>query len=165
MKVYLKTLDIVYKFLMYTVAIALTVMICVSFTEVIRRYIFSKSYPWADDLIRYMIIYVGFAGGAAAFRNKALVGLDLFTGFLSKKVQVIVELICNTIILFFLIFLLKYSIDSVQSPSIQLQKGIGLKISMAIPFMALPIGFACMIVFCIDNYRLLYRRLKGETEQ
>lgn len=149
-----------YKILMYAVALSLFLMIAIAFLEVCRRYVWGLSYIWADELIRYLIICVGFLGGAAAFRTKALVSLDLVTQFLPKKTQLVLEIACNTIIIATLVFLTRYSIQTIFTPSIKRQISIGLKVSMSYPYISLPVGFIFMIIFALDNYREFRMRWK-----
>ena len=160
MKFYIKALDVFYMILMSIVSLSLFLMIFVAFLEVCRRYVLGLSYMWADELIRYLIICVGFLGGAAAFRSKSLVSLDLVTQFLPKKIQLILEIVCNTVILASLLFLTKYSIQTLFMPSIRRQISIGLKVSMSYPYVSLPLGFIFMIIFALDNYREFYVRWK-----
>ena len=56
MKTLRKISDAAYKAIMYSVSAVLAIMILVAFIEVIRRYLFGKTFLWSDDLIRYLII-------------------------------------------------------------------------------------------------------------
>ena len=89
LKAFQKVVNFFYKVIMYTVSAALAIMIMVAFIEVVRRYLLGKSYIWADDLIRYLIVYVGFVGGAAAYRDNNLASLDLVTRLFPQKAQLI----------------------------------------------------------------------------
>lgn len=159
MKTFQKIVDSLYKAIMYTVSIALGLMIVIAFIEVLRRYILGKSFIWADDLIRYLIIYVGFVGGAAAYKDNNLAALDLLTQHFPQKIQIIVEIIVNTIVTATVIFLLYYSIQAVGAPSIKYSVGVGLKIALWIPYMALPIGFGVMLLFSAEKYFDMFKRL------
>ena len=126
MRAFYKVVNFLYKAIMYTVSIALGIMIVIAFIEVVRRYVIGKSYIWADDLIRYLIIYVGFVGGAAAYRDNNLASLDLLTQHF---------------------------------PSIKHSVGVGLRIGLWIPYLALPIGFAVMLLFSVEKYIDMFKRL------
>ena len=164
MKIYRKIVDLLYKIIMYSVSVVLGLMIIVAFIEVVRRYCLGKSFIWADDFIRYLIIYVGFIGGAAAYKDDNLASLDLVTRLFPTKVQVVLEILVNTIVTALVIFLLYYSVLAIQSPSIKYSVGIGLKIALWIPYMAMPIGFVSMLVFSVFLYvRLFHKLLKGDA--
>lgn len=159
MKAFQKVVNFFYKAIMYTVSAALAVMIMVAFIEVARRYLLGKSYIWADDLIRYIIVYVGFVGGAAAYRDNNLASLDLVTRLFPQKAQLILELAVNTIVTGAMVFLLCYSVQAVSAPSIKHSVGVGLKIPLWIPYMTLPIGFVIMVLFSAEKYVGLFKRL------
>ena len=159
MRAFRKVINFLYKAIMYTVSVALGIMIVIAFIEVVRRYAIGKSYIWADDLIRYLIIYVGFVGGAAAYKDNNLASLDLLTRHFPQKVQIVVEILVNTIVTATMIFLLYYSIRAVGAPSIKNSVGVGLKIGLWIPYLTLPIGFAVMILFSVEKYIDMFKRL------
>ena len=154
-----KTIDFLYRAIMATVSVALGFMIVLAFVEVVRRYLLGKSFLWADDLIRYLIIYVGFVGGAAAYKDNNLASLDLVTRLLPHKVQIVLEILVNTVVTAVIVFLLYYSVSAVQAPSIKNPVGVGLKIAMWIPYMALPIGFVIMLLFSVEKYIDMFKRL------
>ena len=166
MKAFQKVVDFFYKAIMYTVSAALAVMIMVAFIEVVRRYLLGKSYIWADDLIRYLIVYVGFVGGAAAYRDNNLASLDLVTRLFPRRARLILELVVNTIVTGAMVFLLYYAVQAVSAPSIKHSIGVGLKIPLWIPYMTLPIGFIIMMLFSVEKYMDLVKRLlKGGSEE
>jgi len=160
LKAFRKVVDFFYKAIMYTVSAALGIMIFIAFIEVVRRYLLGKSYIWADDLIRYLIIYVGFVGGAAAYRDNNLASLDLVTRLFPQKAQIMLEIVVNTIVTATMIFLLYYSIQAVGAPSIKHSVGVGLKIALWIPYLTLPIGFTVMLLFSAEKYIDMFKRLR-----
>ena len=79
-----KILDAIYIGVRYALAAILGFAILLTFFEVIRRYLFGKSFVWSEELMRYLFVYVGFIGGAAAFRDKGLACFDLVTKKISS---------------------------------------------------------------------------------
>ena len=161
MKALQKVFDVAYKIIMYTVALALGVMILVAFLEVIRRYLLGKSFLWAEDLIKYLIVYVAFIGGAAAYRDNNLASLDLLTRLFPKRVQLYIEILVNIIITALVFFLIYYSYKCVIAPSISRSVGIGLKIPLWIPYSSMPVGFVAMAIFSLEKFIEMFGRLKG----
>lgn len=160
-----KLMDGLFKVIKWFIAIILLLTIALMFLEVIRRYCFGKTYIWSEELMRYMIIYATFIGGAAAFRAKALVCFDLISSKFSPKVKKYVDIFTNTFIVIFLAFIAKLGYNAVLSPSIAKQTSTGLGISMAIPYAAIPIGCVLMLIYALDNYRILFKRLKEKEEK
>lgn len=163
MKWYSTLMDNFVRVITVFLAVCLSVMTIVTVLEVVRRYIFGASFPWAEELVRYLLVWVTFVGGAAAFRKGNLVILDLVIGRLSEKVTTILQIVTNTAILAFLLFLLQNGLNYVISPTIIRQTSIGLGIPMTIPYAAIPLGVGLMILFCIENYTALFQKLGKES--
>ena len=148
------------KVLIFLIALFAGVMIIITTIEVVRRYIFSASFQWAEELSRYLMIGVAFLGGSIGYRKKGLIPLDLITGKLPSKGQHILEFIMEIISVVILALLFYLSMKSVLSPVVFKQKSIGIPISMAIPFSAMPIGFGCMIIFAVEHFMDMIKNFK-----
>ena len=59
--------------LIFIVAVFAAVMIIVTSVEVFRRYLFSLSFIWSEELSRYLMVSVAFFGGAVAYRRRNLI--------------------------------------------------------------------------------------------
>lgn len=148
------------KILLLIIAIFAGVMIIITTVEVVRRYIFSASFQWAEELSRYLMVGVAFLGGSIGYRKKNLIPLDLITGKLPPRVQLILEFIMEIISVVILAVLFYLSINSVLSPVVYKQKSIGFPISMAIPFSSMPIGFGCMLIFAVEHFMDMVMKFK-----
>lgn len=135
----------------YFLTASLGIMTVITLIEVFRRYFLGLSFPWAEELVRYLLIWVTFVGGSIAFKKGTLVFMDLFINYLSKRKKQILHIIMNLIVISFLVIILVLSIDYTFSPSIMLQKSTGLKLPMFIPYLAIPTGFMLMIIFSVEN--------------
>ncbi|HHV79544.1 MAG TPA: TRAP transporter small permease [Firmicutes bacterium] len=131
--------------------VAFGIMTLVTSVEVIRRYIFGLSFPWAEELVRFLLVWVTFIGGSVAFKRGELVYLDLFVDKLSPTFKKVAKGIVTAVTLVFLLITLWLSIDYVRSPSITMQISPGMNVPMAYPYAAIPVGLSLMIVFCISN--------------
>jgi TRAP-type C4-dicarboxylate transport system permease small subunit len=54
--------------------------------QVILRNIFSFGFLWADPLLRYMVLWVGFLGAVIATREGKHFGVDFLNRYLPKKI-------------------------------------------------------------------------------
>jgi len=155
-----KVLDILSKILMWICAFLMLAMVLIVFIEVIRRYALHLTWPWSEELVRYMIVYATFLGGPAAYRMGALTCFDLVVLKMPTKTQNILKYVVNTIIIALCVLILKYSLVVVQSPAIHLMKSAGLKFSMSIPYASIPIGMILMIIFGIEQYFIIHKKIK-----
>lgn len=68
------------------------------FVNVIMRYVFRNSFYWAEELIRYILIWISFIGAAIAFRNESHFGVDLIfrvkSAAFAKAVRLINDIGC-----------------------------------------------------------------------
>lgn len=157
-----KTLDILFNILKWATVIFLVFMVVITFTEVVRRYIFGASWAWSEELIRYMIIYCTFLGGAAAFRVGSLVCFDLVLNKLTPKVKIVFEILDNTALMVLMVYFFVKSVETMFRPSIAKQVSASLHFSVFWVYLAIPVGLGAMIIFAIENYFKLARRRKME---
>ena len=151
MKNYHKFANGCYRLLRILACVTVIAMLVLMLIEVVRRYCFGRTFIWSDEVIRYLLIYCTFLGGAAAYYQKALVSFDLVTSRLPIKMQEILKLINNIICLIFFVFLIYFSIQNVSNAS---------GLSLAVPYCAIPIGLIFMFIFTIDFFPDLIRGVK-----
>ena len=72
MKVYHKFANGCYRLLRVLACVTVIAMLVLMLIEVVRRYFFGRTFIWSDEVIRYLLIYCTFLGGAAAYYKKAL---------------------------------------------------------------------------------------------
>lgn len=160
MKIYSKICKIIFDIAKWIVAVAMMFMVILTFVEVIRRYFFNQNWVWSELLVRYLIVWCTFLGGAAAYRVGNLTNFDMITQKLGRKTQAILELICTVIIIALCAWLTKLGFDSFGKPSIANQISVELGISVKWVYLSIPVGFIAMIVFGIEKLLLLIAELK-----
>ena len=151
MKYYKKIMDGIATVIKILVALAVSIMLIISFLEIIRRYCFGHSWAWSDELIRYLIVAVAFLGGALAYRAKALPCFDLIMSKLPIRIQKVLSLIILLITAGMMVFLIVQTYRSVTAKSILAAVSIGLQIPMVIPYSTIPAGFVLMLLFDVEN--------------
>jgi C4-dicarboxylate transporter, DctQ subunit len=67
------------------IIILLGVMVILAFLQVILRNLFSFGFLWADPLLRYMVMWVGFLGAVIATREEKHFGVDFLTRYFSQR--------------------------------------------------------------------------------
>jgi len=145
-------------------AIMLAVMLLVVIAEVGSRYFFSISFPWANELIRFMMVWVAFIGGAVTFKDGGLVFFDMILNKLPPKTKTLFQLTINTVILVFCAYMFYMSWRTTFSRSIATQTAIGLQISMSIPYFGITLGLALFNIYCLYNYKKLITTVLGKGE-
>ncbi|MBN1333275.1 MAG: TRAP transporter small permease [Synergistales bacterium] len=131
------------------------------FVQVIARYVLMTSIPWSEEIAKWFVMWITFAGSAYAFKMGAHIGVEAFVNILPpvfKKTTLWIARLLTFAFLFIIgwqgiLFLLQV-IDSGQvAPASRLP--------MTIPYSALPFGFLLVIARLLD---LTFREMIcGET--
>jgi len=78
-----------------TVTVLLSLMILITFSQVILRNVFHEGILWGDIFIRQLVLWVGFLGASLAVREAKHISIDFLPHFLPttwwKFIQVIVN--------------------------------------------------------------------------
>lgn len=114
------------------------------FANVVARYVFNWGVPWAEELVRYEIIWMVFIGGSVAARKGIHIGIDILATFSPPKIRTVIHLIINAISLLFCVFLTVMGIDLITQAKMFGQVAPALQVPIWIVQMAVPIGGALM---------------------
>lgn len=118
---------------------AMTVIILLG---VFFRYVLGNALPWTEETSRYLMIWMGFLGTGVALREGSHVAMSLFLDMTAPPLRRMMTQVIRCLSLFFLIGviwaggILVWSISSQITPV--------LRISMAWPYLAIPVG--CLLI-------------------
>ena len=148
---YEKLMGVFYSLIRACIAVSLVVMVIVTFTEVIRRYAFGLSFIWAEELVRFLLVFTAFLGGAAAYRAKALALLDLVTSHLSASLQRVIDIVVSVLVIAICIYLCFQGYTYSFSPQIANMYSTGLKLKMTVVYLSIPVGFTLLALFGVEH--------------
>lgn len=122
----------------------IAIMSVVIIAQVIGRYLFQNTFTGAEELARYLMVFSVFMGAAIAVRTHSLIAVEVVAELLPKQgkrfLKIGVYILC--LVFFVLLFILGYgmleTVSGQLSPALQL--------SMSIPYAAIPIGAAALIL-------------------
>lgn len=82
-------------------------MVGMVFINAVLRYGFRTGIPEAEELSRYLFIWLCFLGAIAAYKDKQHIGVDMFVNMMPPKVKKVVVLIgqCITMAVFVIMFI------------------------------------------------------------
>jgi TRAP-type C4-dicarboxylate transport system permease small subunit len=135
----------------YAIIIVFMMMFFVVLLNVICRYVFNNSLPWAMEFSRYSFIWIIFLGSALAMRNGSHIGLQFFENILPEKFMPYYQLFINLLNILFLLvftavgFFMAFQGISTYSAVIQMP--------MLIPYLALPVGGVAMLIEAVNIIR------------
>lgn len=143
-------------------AIALVVLIVLTSSGVVMRYILGKPYTWLEEVQLFCMVWIVFAAGGAAFRTGNHVAIEMVVEMFPKKVQKIIEIIVDIVVLFVIGYLFKQSIGFIGLFVRSGRSTSMLKIPYTLIYGIAPVSYVLMIIsYFTSKYT---RKKKGETK-
>lgn len=132
----------------YVIGILLVIIFCLTVTNVFCRYFLGWSFGWADELSRFLFIWIGFLGTALAFSRNEHVALKMFTNKLPPRFSRITDtlaiLVCIGLLAGFL-----WQGSVIVYHTVNRSPAIG--IPMRIVYSCVPISAALGIIYGIER--------------
>ncbi len=139
----LKQVDRVVTFFSITVmTICMSVATIVAFINVVLRYLFGTSIPWAGALTSYLFIWSALFGAAYGFRTGMHIGVTFIIQSLRPKFAKGLLIVNLIIILIFLICFTKWGIDFIRFSINLKQIDIDLRVPFWIIYLCVPISLS-----------------------
>ena len=117
----------------------LVVAACLGLYQILARFVFQQPAEWSEVLIRFALIWMVFMGAPAAFRQGAMVSVDVVhrrAGVVGKRV---LEGITAFAALVLIGFMIRYGFDYAWRARVQTISGLE-SFSMTWAYAAVPIG-------------------------
>mgnify|MGYP000950490466 CR=1 FL=1 len=114
--------------------------------EVIRREVFSYSSVWGEEIVRYSFIYLAWIAAAAAVKERGHIRIDVLFHYVPTRVKALLYIFGDLAMLFVAVLAFYWSWETVQ---VSLKFGSvsdGLRLPKSLFLMAVPIGFALMLL-------------------
>jgi len=147
------------KVLKYFIAIMMIILVIVVFTGVFFRYILHRALFWSTELSIFLQMWIVFVGGAIAFYEKSHISINIFTKKLKYKSKIILEFVCNLILMSFFILLIVKGINIVKINMTSLSEA--LKIPYGLVYICVP--FSSFVMF-IQTFLNLFTFLEKEAK-
>lgn len=129
-------------------AVMLTVLSVLVFAQVFLRYFYGAALFFADELSRYLLVWLGFLGASLGVRAGAHIGVEFLWRALSPRARRAVALLVAALIFAFLAVITVAGAALLPNQLSQLSPGLG--ISMFWPYLAIPVGGILMLLQLID---------------
>ena len=151
-----KVLLIIERILTALVVLALVVELCVMFTNVILRSLFSESLVWSTELGQLALISITFLGGAVAYPKGEHLSINAIINYLPERIRLNFDVLINWIVFIISIiigvFAVKTGIEHMNETTMSLGINVG--------WFSLPIvlGQAFLAYFSLQRLWSLPRR-------
>ncbi|MYL36920.1 TRAP transporter small permease [Halobacillus litoralis] len=121
------------------------------FVNIILRYVFSANTTWAEEFIRYVMIWITFIGAAVCFRRGMHVGVDFVLDLLKGKAKKTLELFIAFASIVFMALLIWFSMELVSFTRQTGQITPSLQIPLYYVYLAIPVGAALSLFHLIGR--------------
>lgn len=159
--------DKIFSFLeKYVTAGALIVFTVVIFCNVVGRYLLQNSITWAEEISRYLNIFLVFIALSAGIKWDSHIGVDVVeTLLIPKRFHKWMDLIRFVITLVFCAITTWLSFELAMKIGKMKQTSPAMQIPMAVPYMALPIGLFMASVRSLIRIIKLFIEPPADTTQ
>ena len=127
-------------------SIALIVLILLTFSGVIMRYIVGKPYTWLEEVQLFCMVWIVFAAGGAAFRSGSHVAIEMVVEMFPQKVQKVIGYIIDVVVFVVIAYLFYNSIGFIQMFIKNGRASSMLKIPMTVQYGIAPVSYILMII-------------------
>lgn len=126
-------------------AAVIFIAVCLlNFGQVFNRYILGSSFGWAEEVMRYCMPWIMMLGGTAAIYRGEHMAIDAVPDMFPKRLRHMARSLLYGVAMIFCVLLVWYGWPAALSNARQNAAASG--IPMIVPYMALPVGGALMIV-------------------
>ena len=132
--------------------------------EVLRREIFSYSSIWGEEVVRSSFIYLAWIGAAAAVKERAHIRIDVVMHYLGPRPKALLYMFGDLVMFGVAVIALYWSMETVLVSWKFGSVSHGLRISMVWFLMAVPIGFALMLLRLTQSFLRDLRSLRDGTD-
>ena len=123
------------------------VLIVVSLSSVVARYVFSSSLIWADEFLRYFFVWaIMLASPALLMKNKHII-VDFTHMVFPEKVRKVLSVLTLLILVG---FILTMFVNSLFFVNINMQQqSAAMQLPMGLVYLCMPLGFLLMFLSCL----------------
>jgi TRAP-type C4-dicarboxylate transport system permease small subunit len=141
----------------------LVVAACLGLYQILARFVFQQPAEWSEVLIRFTLIWMVFMGAPSAFRQGAMVCVDLVHRLAGPAGKRVLDWIVALAALTLIGFMIRYGFDYSYRARVQTISGLE-SFSMTWAYLAIPVG-AIFCVFGVVGCLVDPRRQELDTAQ
>ena len=141
----------------------LVIASCLGLYQILARFIFQQPAEWSEVLVRFTLIWMVFLGAPMAFRQGAMVCVDLVHRKANPTIKRLLDWLVAIAALTLIGFMIRYGFDYAWRTRFQSISGLE-SFSMTWAYLAVPVG----AVFCalgVIGCLIDPRRMELETQQ
>ncbi|MEM1381900.1 MAG: TRAP transporter small permease [Pseudomonadota bacterium] len=127
-------------------------LVATMFIEVLRRELFSYSSIWGEEIVRYSFIYLAWIGCAAAVKERGHIRIDVIMNYIGWRAKALLYIFGDLVMFVVAIIALYWSFETVLVSAKFGSVTPGLRISQVWFLMAVPFGFALVVLRLVQSF-------------
>lgn len=131
--------------------------------QIVTRFVLEQPAEWSEILIRVSLIWMVFLGIPMAFRQGAMVSVDVLYRWSPPRIKRLLDAVVSIAALALMLVVLWWGFDYAMRGRVQSMAGLE-SISMVWAYLALPVGAVFSLIGIVGNY-LDPKRMELETAQ
>lgn len=131
--------------------------------QIVTRFVLEQPAEWSEILIRVSLIWMVFLGIPMAFRQGAMVSVDVLYRWSPPNIKRVLDAVVSIAALALMLVVLWWGFDYAMRGRVQSMAGLE-SISMVWAYLALPVGAVFSLIGIVGNY-LDPKRMELETAQ
>lgn len=125
---------------------AMTTVVGVVTTQVVLRYVFNESLSWAEELVRYVVVWMSFLGAGMGVARGAHISMGLLVSVLPGRLSIFALRAGHLGAMVFALFLMVAGAEHVLTVRGFGQVSSAMRMPMWIVYLCLPVGAAIFLV-------------------
>ena len=119
--------------------------------QIVTRFVLETPAEWSEILIRISLIWMVFMGIPTAFRQGAMVSVDVLYRWSPPKIRRVLDFVVCAAALFLITVIIWWGWDYAQRGSVQSMAGLE-SISMFWAYLAMPVGGIFSVIGILANF-------------
>lgn len=152
------TINRIFEILLITIVAIQAILLMAS---VLFRYVFNSPIIWGDEIVRYSLVWMTFAGVAMATKENQMIKVDVIDMILPKTGQKIVNIFVDVVVIVFMAFMIYYGLKMTNYQSGMFGETLTW-FSYAYVYISIPIGALFTIFYTITKYFIKERGIVQE---
>lgn len=139
-------------------------LVSLSFVSVFSRYVLNFSLTWAEELTRYMFVWLVYLGASLCIRRRKHIVMDIVIASMKPGMKRIFSVINNIIMLAFVLVLAQQGFRMM--PILSTQASTALQLPMSFVYAAVPVSAILMALYLVlDCILLIQDKLPDEERE
>lgn len=137
--------------------LCLIALSCIMMLQIILRYVFSHSLPWAEEFCRYCFIYAALLGTGYVIRHKKILRVDIIVSLLPPVLGKLILILGEVVSLIFYVLFIYASLMATMKLYQINQLSPAMQIPMWTIYLAGPLGFLAGAIRTLQQIIFLIR--------